>query len=209
MKKHRAILIGDTTTAKYHSMARFIPEFQTILKDFDLDVTEDYNAFLLEQLKPYDLCVCFIDRWTPLTEDQSVGLIRYVRQGGGLLVLHNGLSLQTRPELAKLLGGFFTGHPEEAVLTYQTIPSQPWITTEISDFFALEEPYQIRLDNSFDGTVFLQYRWHETLVPAGWTRLEGRGKIVVLSPGHHLETFLVEGYRTLIHRSAMWAIAQE
>ncbi|MCK7487710.1 MAG: hypothetical protein MZU97_21080 [Bacillus subtilis] len=51
MKKHRAILIGDTTTAKYHSMARFIPEFQTILKDFDLDVTEDYQRVFVRTIK--------------------------------------------------------------------------------------------------------------------------------------------------------------
>ncbi|MCK7487709.1 MAG: ThuA domain-containing protein [Bacillus subtilis] len=163
---------------------------------------------MFEQLKPYDLCVCLIDRWTPLSDDQSLGLTQFVKQGGGLLVLHNGLSLQARPELAKLLGGYFTGHPEETVLTYQTIPSQPWITSKSAILALWKNLIRFVSDNAFDGTVFLQYRWHETLVPAGWTRLEGHGKIVVLSPGHHLETFLVEGYRTLIHRCALWATSK-
>jgi uncharacterized protein len=204
--KPKAILIGDIETAKYHSMERFIPELITILNDFELEVTEDYNAFLFERLTKYDLCVCFIDRWTPISDNQSVGLVQFVKQGGGLLVLHNGLSLQARPELTALMGGFFTGHPEQAVLAYESVPSSHWITAEGGAFNALEEPYQIRLENDFDGTVFLQYQWNGTSVPAGWSRNEEQGRVVVLSPGHNLETFLVDEYRALISRSATWVI---
>jgi uncharacterized protein len=204
--KPKAILIGDIETAKYHSMERFIPELKTILNDFELEATEDYNAFLFERLSDVDLCVCFIDRWTPISDDQSSGLIQFVKQGGGLLVLHNGLSLQARPELVKLMGGFFTGHPEQTILAYETVPNGHWITAEGSGFNVLEEPYQMRMENDFNGTVFFQYQWNGTSVPAGWARNDGQGKVVVLSPGHHLETFLVDEYRKLITRSAQWAI---
>lgn len=204
--KPKAILIGDIETAKYHSMERFIKEFKAILNNFDLTVTEDYNAFLFERLSSFHLCVCFIDRWIPISDDQSVGLVQFVKQGGGLLILHNGLSLQARPEFVKLMGGFFTGHPEQAILTYETIPNSHWITAEGGAFNALEEPYQIRLENDFNGTVFLQYPWNGSFVPAGWARNDEQGRVVVLSPGHNLETFFVEAYRKLIHQSAQWAV---
>jgi len=206
MLKRKAILIGDVELAKYHPMTGFDREFEAILPEFAIDKTTDDDAFLAERLTPYDLCICFTDRWIPLSDDQTAGLLSFVAQGGGLLLVHNGISIQARPELAQLAGGFFTGHPEQRVLNYEPTSSIHPLSSGLSGFSAQEEPYQFTLDEIAKVTVLLAYNLDGKSCPAVWARPFGRGRVVNLSPGHNLDTVLIPAYREWIRRSAGWLV---
>jgi type 1 glutamine amidotransferase len=119
MKNKKAILIGDNEKMKYHPLSGPDRELSDILDEFELEIAEDYDRFREESLKAFDLCISFTDCWDDKPGDeQVVGLLSYVAHGGGLLSIHNGISLCGRYELAQLHGGKFTGHPEQKVLTY-------------------------------------------------------------------------------------------
>ena len=53
-------------------------------------------------LYPYELCIAYSDLWDErVSPRQTAGLLSYVSGGGGLLVIHNGVTLANRYELAR------------------------------------------------------------------------------------------------------------
>ncbi len=206
MKNKKAILIGDNGKMKYHPLSGPDRELSDILDEFEMEITEDYDSFKEESLKAFDLCISFTDCWDDkLGDEQAVGLLSYVAHGGGLLSIHNGISLCGRYELAQLHGGKFTGHPEQKVLTYTPAFPGHVITDGIKSFSVLEEPYMFDMDDFTDTSILLEYESEGRKWPAAWAHVYGMGRVVYLSPGHNLETFLEPVYRKLISRSAAWA----
>lgn len=205
-KNKKAIIIGDNERAIYHPLKGPDKELAEILNDFEVVVTEDYDQFSEENLKQYDLCVSLTDCWNGgLTDGQTAGLISFVCQGGGLLIIHTGISIQTRYELAQLAGGKFSQHPEQMILTYEPAASNHIIEEGIGSFSVKEEPYQFIIDNLVETTVLLKYESEGKDWPAAWAHKYGHGRIVYLSPGHNIETFLDPMYREMIKRSGLWA----
>ena len=207
MKNKRAILIGDNAKMKYHPLSGPDRELTSMLDEFEVTTTEDYEEFREENLKAFDLCISFTDCWDDkLSDEQTVGLLSFVSHGGGLLSIHNGISLSGRYELAQLHGGRFSGHPEQKLLTY--VPSFPGhvIMDGIKSFSVLEEPYMFEMDNFTDTSILLEYESEGRKWPAAWAHVYGMGRVVYLSPGHNAETFLDPMYRNLIVRSAAWAV---
>lgn len=205
-KNKRAILIGDNALADWHPLNGPDKELIEILSEFEIVQSEDYEQFREENLKHYDLCICFIDRWKyKMTNEQTCGLLSYVCHGGGLLIIHNGIAFQTRYELAQLAGGKFLGHPEQKVLNYKPTASKHIIMEGINGFAVKEEPYRFELDNMIETTMLMDYEDEEKLWPAAWAHDYGLGRVAYLSPGHNIETYLNPMFRKLISRSGLWA----
>lgn len=205
-KLKKAIIIGDYEQAVYHPLKGPDKELTDILSDYDVTITEDYEQFREENLKQYDLCVSFTDRWQKkMTDQQTVGLISYVSHGGGLLIIHNGISIQARYELAQLAGGKFTTHPDQKVLPYTPTASGHVIMEGVEGFSVKEEPYQFELDNMIDTTILLEYESEDKQWPAAWVHSYGLGRVVFLSPGHNIETFQDAMFRKMVSRSSLWA----
>lgn len=205
----KAILIGDNALAEWHPLKGPDREFIQILPEFEIIQTEDYDQFKEENLKQYNLCIAFTDRWKEkLTDSQTTGLLSYVAHGGGMLMIHNGIAIQTRYELAQLAAGRFTGHPEQKALIYTPTSSGHAIMDGIESFTVKEEPYQFIMDNLAQTTLLLEYEYEGKQWPAAWAHNYGSGRVVYLSPGHNIETFLDPMYRKLIHRSGLWAAGE-
>ena len=118
-KGKKILIIGDYTKMIYHPLSGVDKELTEILSDFQVDNTDDYQQFLVENLKRYDLCISYTDQWKEkLTDEQTAGLLTYVCNGGGIIFLHNGIALQSRYELAQMVGAKFIGHPEMKELLY-------------------------------------------------------------------------------------------
>lgn len=205
----KAILIGDNALAEWHPLKGPDKEISEILSEFDIVQTEDYDQFKEENLKQYNLCISFTDRWSDkLTDSQTTGLLSYVAHGGGLLMIHNGIAIQTRYELAQLAAGKFTRHPEQKPLTYTPTSSGHIILEGIESFTEKEEPYQFLMDNLAQTSLLLEYESEGRQWPAAWAHSYGSGRVVYLSPGHNIETFHNPTYRRLIHRSGLWAAGE-
>lgn len=200
------LLIGDLEKAKYHPVKGFDAELRAILTDYYVHQTTDYDQFMETNLRQYDLCLCLTDQWNKLTDDQTMGILSFVSHGGGLLMIHQGISLQARPELLQLAGGKFIGHPEQCVITYRKTTKPHPIMRGVDAFSAKEEPYQTVVDPAAEVSVFMEYLLEDKSCAAGWSRTYGLGKVVYLSPGHNLETLFIPSYRQIIRQSCRWLV---
>ncbi|WP_334075252.1 MULTISPECIES: ThuA domain-containing protein [Paenibacillus] len=206
--KPKVLLIGDYAEAPYHPLGAVEGRLREHLEErWEFAATEDYGQLTGDQIAGTRLCISYADRWDrPATSEQTAGLVSFVAGGGGLLVLHSGISLQARPEAAQMIGARFTGHPPYRELEFKVAsPSHP-VMEGIIPFTMEEEPYRFEFDPFSDHEILLTYRDDEGGDwPAAWARRFGLGRIVFLMPGHHLASFQHSGYGKLIRNAADWA----
>jgi uncharacterized protein len=209
--KINALLIGDFTEAPWHPLEPARQELESILgSEFRLAATEDYNDLSKLDRQQYALCIAYTDCWNrqPVSE-QTAGLLQYVAGGGGLLVLHNGISLQISYELQQMLGARFTGHPPYQLLQYyRSMPNHP-LMNGVGDFVLEEEPYMFDFDPFTPKKVVLEFEYEGNRHPAAWELTFGLGRVVYLQPGHHAPSFRPESYRRLVLNSARWVTSDD
>jgi len=204
--KKKILIIGDNSTAKWHQMSPFDELLKKLLHEYEVTISTNYSDFQINELINYDVCISLVDQWIPLNESETFGILTYVFNGGGLLMIHQGISLQARDELALLARGKFIQHPEQCILEYQPIPNSHEIVNNVEAFSSKEEPYQCILDHIVKTNVFMEYKLEDTVYAAGWCHSYGIGKVVYLSPGHNLETFKNPMYQKVIQNSINWLL---
>ncbi|TDF93568.1 ThuA domain-containing protein [Paenibacillus piri] len=205
--RRSALLIGDNTISKYHPLQAVEQEIVRVFQEYlDVSGTEDRDMLHADRLQPYDLCISYTDSWrVPVSPAQTAGLLTYVSGGGGLLVIHNGISLQARYELSQLAGAKFTGHPPYGPLEFHPAAADHDIMKGIGAFSMDEEPYRFDFDPMTEKTVLLEYSHEGARWPAAWAHEYGLGRVVYLMPGHHVQSFLHPEYRKLILQGGQWA----
>ncbi|MBJ6360643.1 ThuA domain-containing protein [Paenibacillus sp. GCM10012307] len=202
----KAIILGDYATSKYHPLTGVDKEIVAIFDGaLEVEATDDYSILASSELASHSLVISYTDCWgAELPVEQRSGLVTYVNEGGGLLVIHNGLSFQTNRELTALVGATFTGHPPYTQLEFEvTAPDHP-VVEGIEPFSLDEEPYYFT-PFYYDTTLLLQYDHDGQKRAAGWAHEYGRGRVVYLMPGHHLPSFSHQTVRRLIRQGGLWA----
>jgi uncharacterized protein len=204
----KALVIGDYSKAQYHPLTDVDKELMDIFKDkIQVQCTDDYERFQFESLKDFDLCISYTDCWgEKITQQQVGGILSFVANGGGLLVIHNGISLQSNYEFAQLVGAKFTGHPAYTKLEMEDSKSQHVIMEGIENFDVEDEPYRYDFNSFSEKTILAEYKYEGVVYPAAWAIEYGLGRVVYLMPGHDTASFISEMYRKLILRSGMWAV---
>ncbi|GAB6931174.1 hypothetical protein JCM10914A_51570 [Paenibacillus sp. JCM 10914] len=204
----KAIALGQYEGARYHPFTLVDDEIKAIFSDvMEIECTEDYAALQADKLKTYDLFISYAEfSDQEITEEQAQALVSYVEDGGGLLVIHNGISLQRNKQLAQLIGGRFTGHPEYTALPirYNQGCHHP-VIAGLQDFTMDEEPYRFELSPHESTIIIADYEHEGERWPAAWVHTYGAGRVVYLMPGHHLPSFQIEEVRKLIRNGGMWA----
>jgi len=202
MKK--ALIIGTYINPPYHPFQQVDRELTEILSpSFTLTVTDNLACLLSMEDAEYDLAVSYLDRFDDaLPEGTADAVDAFVRHGGGLLCLHNGISLQTAPQLYALIGGKFIGHPPQEELSF--LPDEKGFLKDLPGFVLSEEPYQFQMFGN-EVTPLLSYTYRGESYPGGWCRSEGNGRIVFLTPGHSVQAFRASPYREMIRQCAEWA----
>lgn len=121
----------------------------------------------------------------------------YVRSGGGLLVVHAGISRYEKlPQMNALIGGAFVRHPKPCDVAIELKPGHS-MTANVSVFTVEDEHYFVSM-NDAETDVFLYSRSTNGVQPAGWTRMEGRGRVCVLTPGHDADVWLHPEFQKLL-----------
>ncbi|WP_150270228.1 ThuA domain-containing protein [Paenibacillus tepidiphilus] len=205
MDKRKCLLLGDYTHPRFHPLQGVDLQIGEILGELlTVQCSENKKLLLSEHLSGYDLCIAYNELWNEtVSPQQTAGLLSYVSGGGGLIVLHNGISLAKRYELAQLIGGKFTGHPPYTTLKFNVLEHD--ITEGMADFELDEEPYGFEFDPFTEKTVLLEYESEQGRQPAAWCHSYGQGRVVYLMPGHHEPTFRHPAVRQLILQAATWA----
>ncbi len=164
------------------------------------------------------------------SREQVMGLRAAVEAGTGLTGWHGGIadSYRASSDYLQLIGGQFATHPsrhpdllvegsqENNYLDYTVeitdLGREHPITAGIEDFELTSEQYWVLHDDLNDVLATTTHPtqpwhpWHRPITsPAVWTRLWGRGRIVVTTPGHTPEILEHPSVRTIIERGMLWA----
>ncbi|MHA0856307.1 ThuA domain-containing protein [Paenibacillus sp. CMAA1364] len=202
----KCLLVGDYTHPKFHPMQGVDAQISHILNDvMTVQCSENKNMFMDANIQQFDLCISYIDLWDELmSPKQTAGLLSYVSQGGGLFVIHNGLSIEGRYELSHLMGGRYTGHAPYQSLSFRTTQEQHPIIDGIQPFQLEEEPYEFIFDTFMEKQILLEYQRDDKWYPAAWSHTYGLGRVTYLMPGHHEPTFMQPELRQFILQAAEW-----
>jgi type 1 glutamine amidotransferase len=199
-KKGLAIL-GDA----WHAVA---PLYKSIVKKmeasgYEMDVTMD-NSVPFDKLAEYDIIVISrygydnINqlkqgifqkaegkklRW--ISPKQEDAFERWVKNGGHLFMHHDGhCYYSAKGGIERLAKTYHGGHPPKIPVTMKPTGLLPELTQGITPFTISDEEFRMDLDES-KTTVFLEsYSEANGRTPQGWAHDYGKGKVVVLVPGH-------------------------
>jgi type 1 glutamine amidotransferase len=207
-KLARACILGDYTNPAWHPFVPIDKELTAILSDrIAVVCTEDYDSLESSRINDYDLYISYADKWKDaITREQTAGLLSFVSNGGGLVVIHSGISLQKRPEICHMIGAKFTGHPPYRSIDIEVAAPEHEILRGVEGFTINDEPYQFELVPYTERTVLLEYEHEGVKIPAAWAHEYGLGRVVYLMPGHDAGPFGISSYRTIIKQSCDWAL---
>lgn len=207
MSALKALALGSYSEVKYHPFAGVDRELEQIFaNDLQVHSSEDLRLLQAETLSDYKLVISYIEfSEEKIPAEQSGALLSYVAGGGGLLVVHNGVSIQRNQELGTMIGAHYTHHPEFTSLQMSIPAREHPIMQGIEDFAMDEEPYYFEKHPYFESTVLAEYPHGGAMRQAAWCHEFGLGRVVYLMPGHHLPSFSVEPFRQMIRRGGLWA----
>ena len=102
----------------------------------------------------------------------------------------------------ELIGGLFVQHPPQCLVTVE--PEVGHALTTGSSAFTLKDEHYFMDMSEEPVDLFLSTTSEHGTQPAGWTRLEGQGRIWVLTPGHNLEVWLHPAFQALLLNGLRW-----
>jgi len=138
-----------------------------------------------------------------MTDTVQAAFAEYVRSGNGLLAVHSGTAgYEQKPVLRSLLGGIFAHHPEQCPVTVTPIAGHP-LSINSDPFTLTDEHYFMAMDDA-EADVFVTTRSEYGEQPGAWRRIEGSGRVAVLTPGHNLEVWLHPSFQALLLNSLCW-----
>ncbi|MGO4109831.1 ThuA domain-containing protein [Paenibacillus sp. YAF4_2] len=139
------------------------------------------------------------DRTPWLTMEVQGCFQAFVEKGKGLFVIHAGtVGYLEEPLFRSLIGGGFRSHPapDQVVL-------RP--AAELEPFVVHDEHYQMEFES---GDVFLTSESACGSYPAGWRRMQGLGRVAVLTPGHYADVWQHPSYQKLLKRELDWCAGE-
>lgn len=177
---------------------------------FEFDWIENAREWSPDRMAAYPLViltksnnVSSADQAGWMTDAVQTAFADYVRKGNGLLAIHSGTAgYDQSPVLRGLLGGTFTHHPEQCPVTVEpraghslSAGSQPFTLNDEHYFMTLDDPH---------ADVFVTTRSAHGDQPGAWSRLEGAGRVAVLTPGHNVEVWLHPSFQALLLNALRW-----
>ena len=199
-------------------------------KGFDLDIITDAKDFKPEMLSNYPvvfLCKCDEitqeDRTPWKTAQVQKAFIDYVENGGGLLAIHTAtVAGEDTLPLDRLIGSKFAYHPNDCPVTVQPIKPHP-VTEGVGMFCEVDEHYRMEILSDDIDILIASYSpaqgdpakyeedpYHNTpawVSPCGYVRTQGKGRVCVLTPGHHLAVWLNPHFQRTLENALKWCAA--
>lgn len=179
------------------------------------------DAYERGDLLDQDVVVLY-DMVKDATETQRARLLSLFEKGVGLVVLHHALvSHQHWPEYERIIGGRYpepdgkggvvtaeVGYQHDVDIPIVIADKDHPITSGMQDFTLHDEIYWgFRVGSDVTPLITTTHpRSGKTL---GWTRSEGKSRVVFLQPGHGPRAFADASYRRLLGRSLRWAARKD
>ncbi len=137
------------------------------------------------------------------TDAQVASLVEWVRRGGRLLALHSAtVSAAHDPELERLFGAAFAGHPPKQRLEVRCGPASHPTTEGTSPFTVEDELY--RHGGPPSAAIHLLARDSEGTHPIAWSRPDGSGIVYYFGLGHDESAWSHPEFAGLLARILSW-----
>jgi type 1 glutamine amidotransferase len=178
--------------------------------EFTFDWIENAHDWSAELMATYPLVILTksnntsaTDRTGWMTDAAQAVFADYVRQGNGLLAIHSGTAdYDQMPVMRSLLGGAFSHHPEQCLVTM--VPSVGHQLCTDSDPFTLKDEHYFMTMHDPKADVFMTTRSEHGEQPGAWRRTESAGRVAVLTPGHNVAVWLHPSFRSLLLNALRW-----
>ncbi len=176
------------------------------------------RAWLEHPDGPCPEVMVFYDFAQQLGEDGRRNLESWIDAGMGVVVLHHAIHNFTEwPRFRQIVGGYWS--VERVTIGATAYGPSTWcetivpvriadqghpITTGIADFEIADECYGDYWIAP-DAKPLLTTDHPKSQSMLGWTRRQGRGRVVYLQPGHGPDAYAHPSYRQLVGRAIAWA----
>ncbi|WP_075351211.1 ThuA domain-containing protein [Algoriphagus marinus] len=231
-KKKKKILVFSLHTGFNHWVIPHTEEMLKIISEkaevFEVTGSKDIAWFEPENLAQFDAIVLnntcskpdhrnlFWDKLRETSDADSAVLMtkalelegnisRYVKNGGGLLLIHGAITTQNNSdEFSRLVGGSFDYHPKQQKFQVRLEDSShPLVQAfPVEGFSHIDEPYFYK--NAYanlDFTPLLYFNnaeidgqrkgqeLKEGKTYVSWIRSEEKGRVMYISPSHNAQSF--------------------
>jgi len=206
------------TGANNHDWRATTPCLKEILERtgrFTVEVTEAPAECGLATFAQYDVLLDNYNgpRWGEKTEQ---ALLEYMRNGGGLVIIHAANNaFEDWPEFAVLIGGRWrsgvSGHGRQHRFVVNIKDYSHPITRGMVDFLHPDDEFYHRIEmqpdvhllaSAFSST---EERGTGQVEPVAWTVQYGRGRVFHTVLGHDVEAMEGTGFAVLVQRGTEWA----
>ncbi len=193
---------------------------------FEISTTNDISSFYPESLKQFDAIVLNNNCskpdnrnifWDALSEVDFLSaekrlekarklelhLLDFVENGGGLMVLHGGITMQNKSKaFGQMVGGSFDYHPKQQTIEVQLVDKMhPLVSAfEGEGFQHIDEPYFF--NNAYFETNFRPLLYmkadqlmgkresvQENIRYISWIKKYGDGRVFYAAPSHNAHSF--------------------
>jgi putative membrane-bound dehydrogenase-like protein len=205
-----------------HDHPRFLAEWKDLLNQRGARADGSMEFPSAQQLDNTDVLVIYAQDGMKVVGQQRADFEKFLRRGGGLVVLHDGIVSGDQPDWAKKVQGGswrWEGEPKakwlESEVGIYFIDTKHPIVRGVSNFDWQDEIYY-DLDMAPDAHV-LATSFHSVFViaPQMWTyekTWEGGStsyRAFVSIPGHEYTSFQAPQYRAILLRGIAWAGKRE
>jgi len=206
-----------------HDHPRFLKEWTPLLTDRGMKVEGDLDFPEPEQLGRTDVMIIYCSDGMKIVGDQRADFEKFLKRGGGVVVVHSGCVSGDQNEWCKsIIGGAWRWAggdlpKEKATKWLEGDVGICWVDQEhpisrgISNFDWKDEIYyDMDLDADL-GLLATSFHNVHLIAPQIWARektLAGGAspyRVVVSLPGHYYDVFNTPHYRAVLMRSIAWA----
>lgn len=227
--KIHKVLVFDLITGYKHWDTPHIDEVIKVLGDktgaFKAEVSSDIFNFEAKTLKNYDAVVLnnncsvgprrnmFLDQ---LDKDESLSeaekikiaarleanLIKYVKKGGGLAVIHGSITMQNNSmPFSEMVGGSFDYHPAQQDVSLELVDADHPLVKAFDGkaFVHRDEPYLFKnayAQKNFRPLLYIdtsklkkKKEIDEKIKYVSWIKSHGKGRVFYSSPSHNAQSF--------------------
>ena len=193
--------------------------------DFNVEVSKDIAVFEKKNISKYDLIVlnnnCSdAERrdlfWDVIKTDKSMkeqavqvkakklekNLLKYVKKGNGLVLLHGGIVMQNNSlAFSEMVGGSFDFHPPQQDIKVKLVdPQHPMVDSfDGQGFTHYDEPYFFKnayFDYNFRPLLYMNLddikmnrdRPKDNIKYISWIKKYGKGRVFYASPSHNAQS---------------------
>ncbi|RLE77413.1 MAG: ThuA domain-containing protein [Thermoprotei archaeon] len=188
---------------------------------FEVFATDECSEVTRERLREFNCLLFMTTGELPMSEDQKLALIDFVREGGAFVGVHNATdTFYEFPEYGRMIGGYFNGHPwTQEVYVIVEDREHPSTRHLPERFRVMEEVYTFRdwsrdrthvlisLDNSSVDLSKGTRPDHDYAL--AWCHSYGRGRVFYTAFGHFTALWREEWFQRHLLGGMLWAMGLE